>query len=134
MLSRILTLLFLIIIFSSCSYAQMISSEIYETEEDLLEGLESGALTFEQYLELLDLIRNNVTPLSPEADKLLTIPDVSGIDILQAETQNQEIDLNQRVGAFLETKEERTSHLFSGKAAWRFYQKFHEQSEAEQAP
>ena len=131
MLSRILTLLFLIIIFSSCSYAQMISSEIYETEEDLLEGLESGALTFEQYLELLDLIRNNVTPLSPEADKLLTIPDVSGIDILQAETQNQEIDLNQRVGAFLETKEERTSHLFSGKAAWRFYQKFHEQSEAE---
>jgi hypothetical protein len=131
MLSRIFALLFLIIILSSCSYAQMISSEIYETEEDLQEGLESGDLTFEQYLELLDLIRSKVIPLSPEADKLFSVPDITGMDILQLKTQNREIDLGQRVGAFLEKKEEPTNHLLSGKATWRFYQKFHEQSEAE---
>ncbi len=131
MFSKISIILFLIIIFSPCSHAQMISSEIYETEEDLQEGLESGALTFEQYLELLDLIRNKVMPISPEADKLFSIPDVSGIDILQVETQNKEIDLEQRVDAFLETKVDNSNHLLSGKATWRFYQKFHEQSEAE---
>ncbi|HEX7402155.1 MAG TPA: hypothetical protein VF369_08245, partial [candidate division Zixibacteria bacterium] len=131
MLSKISILLFLILIFSSYSHAQMISSEIYETEEDLQEGLESGALTFEQYLELLDLIQNKVMPLSPEADKLFSIPDISGIDILQVEAKSKEIDLGQRLDAFLETKENNTDHLLSGKAAWRFYQKFHEQSEAE---
>jgi len=131
MFPKISALLFLIIVFSSHAYAQMISSEIYETEEDLQEGLESGALTFEQYLELLDLIQNKVMPISPEADKLFSVPDISGIDILQVETQNNEIDLEQRVDAFLETKEEGTNHLLSGKAVWRFYQKFHEQSDAE---
>jgi hypothetical protein len=131
MLSRIFTLLFLIIILFSCSYAQMISSEIYETEEDLQEGLESGTLTFEQYLELLDLIRNKVMPQSPEANKLFSLPDMTGIDILQIQAQNHEIDLGQRVEAFLATKERESKHQLSGKATWRLYQKFHEKSEAE---
>lgn len=129
--SLVILLLFFILFLFIPANAQMISSEIYETEEDLQEGLESGALTFEQYLELLDLIRNKVLPISPQTDKLFSVPDISGIDILQVETQNKEIDLEQRVDAFLETKEDNTNHLLSGKAAWRFYQKFHEQSEAE---
>jgi len=85
MLFRIATVtisfLFLVCILILSSQAQLISSEIYETEEDLQEGLELGLLTYDQYLELLDMIQTKLAPTSEETDKLEFIPDVSNADI-----------------------------------------------------
>ena len=121
------TLLFFFVVSFSRSKAQLISSEIYETEEDLQEGLESGALTFDQYLELLDMIRNKVTPTSDETDKLYFVPDISSIDIRQIETQNQNIDLDRRVDSFLDAGYQTSGQAISGKVAWRVYQKFQDE-------
>lgn len=107
--------------------AQFVSSEIYETEEDLQEGLESGALTFDQYLELLDMIRNKVAPTSEEKDKLYFIPDISSIDIGRLETRNQDIELDRRVDSFLDTGNQTSDQTVSGKVAWRVYQKFQDE-------
>jgi hypothetical protein len=125
------TLLILFVVSYSLSPAQLVSSEIYETEEDLQEGLESGALTFDQYLELLDMIRNKVAPASGETEKLYFIPDINSIDIHQVETQSQNIDLDLRVDSFLDTGNRTSSRIVSGKVAWRVYQKFQDDKELE---
>ena len=69
----------LILVFSL--KAQVISPEIYETEEDLKEGLEKGDLTLDEYLELLDLIRSKVDLSSESLSKITFVPDLSLIDI-----------------------------------------------------
>lgn len=121
--------MFIPLLFISLSYsdAQLISSEVYETEEDLQEGLESGALTFDQYQELLDMIRNKVTPTSDEMDKLYFVPDISSIDIRQIETQNQDIDLDRRVDSFLDNGYKTPGQAMFGKVVWRVYQKFQDE-------
>jgi hypothetical protein len=107
--------------------AQEISSEIYETEEDLLEGLESGALTLDQYLELLDLIQAKIAPTSEEAGKLFFVPDVSSGDISQIQSEEKEdILLNQRADPFLSESQKRKLSL-SGKFIWRFYEEFQDE-------
>ncbi len=121
------TLISLFSISLSHSDAQLISSEIYETEEDLQEGLESGALTFDQYLELLDMIRNKVAPSSEERDKLYFVPDISSIDIHKIETQSQNVDLDLRVDSFLDTEHQTSGRAVSGKVAWRVYQRFQDE-------
>jgi hypothetical protein len=80
---------------------QSISSEIYETEEDLLEGLEKGYLTLDQYLELLDLIQSKVYGSSRDADRLIFVPGVGNLDVLQVQARDQRADLSQKVGSFL---------------------------------
>lgn len=102
----------------------MISSEIYETEEDLLEGLEMGYLTLDQYLELLDMIQSKLYPVSEEAIKLFFIPDVSSVDVSQVKAKDQDIDLNQKIGSFLAEREKKGYPLFSGKLVWKLYEKF----------
>jgi hypothetical protein len=72
--------------FASCilplsAQAQFISTEVYETEEDLLEGLQQGYLTLDQYLELLDMIRSKLYPASDEADRLIFVPGVSSLEV-----------------------------------------------------
>ncbi len=60
-LKKFQLLIFPLLIFIILTFplkAQVISPEIYETEEDLKEGLEQGDLTLDEYLELLDLIRS----------------------------------------------------------------------------
>jgi hypothetical protein len=77
----VLSLFFIIYVLTPPLQAQLISSEIYETEEDLQEGLELGLLTFDQYLELLDMIQTKVLSTSGETDKLEFVPDVSNADV-----------------------------------------------------
>ncbi len=134
MLKRIISFLFLGVFLCSCCEAQLISSEIYENEEDLQEGLESGLLTFDQYLELLDLIQSKIMPTTEEADKLFFVPDVSPGDISQIQDKEkvenpakggEDILLNQRTDPFLSESQKRKPGL-SGKLVWRFYEEFQE--------
>jgi hypothetical protein len=117
-------LIFLTFILVLSSHAQLISSEIYETEEDLLEGLQQGYLTLDQYLELLDILQNKLYPTAEETDRLYFVPDVSGVDISQVKTKDQDIDLNQKVGSFLEEKPKGAPLPFSGRLIWKLHQEF----------
>jgi hypothetical protein len=129
--SFILPFIFLIFILTFSSHAQLISSEIYETEEDLQEGLELGLLTFDQYLELLDLIQSKITPTTEEADKLFFVPDVSPGDISQIQNkEKKDILLNQRTDPFLSENQKRRTGL-SGRLVWRFHEEFQEKDEAD---
>jgi hypothetical protein len=140
MLKRIISFLFLGVFLCSCCEAQLISSEIYETEEDLQEGLELGLLTFDQYLELLDLIQSKITSTTEEADKLFFVPDVSSGDISQIQDEEEvenpalrsdtlgsktkggeDILLEERTDPFLSKSQKRKPGL-SGKLVWRFYE------------
>lgn len=130
--SLVLSLLFSVQVLTLSSRAQLISSEIYETEEDLQEGLDLGLLTFDQYLELLDLIQSKMLPTSEEVDKLEFVPDVSSVDVSQIKKKDKNIDLNQKTDAFLspestgEKVKKKRIPLFSGKLTWRLYEKFPE--------
>ncbi len=120
----VLYLVFLTFILELSSRAQLISSEIYETEEDLLEGLQQGYLTLDQYLELLDILQNKLYPTAEEADKLFFVPDVSGVDISQVKTKDLDVDLNQKIGSFLEEKQKRAPLPFSGRLVWKLHEEF----------
>ena len=135
MLSK-LTSPFVHIILLTCflsvsSQAQLISSEIYETEEDLLEGLQLGYLTLDQYLELLDMIRSKLYPASDDADRLFFVPDVSSLDVLQVKAKNQGVDLSQKVGSFLAEEKKKSRLPFSGRLVWKLYQELAEEGDAE---
>jgi len=129
--SFVLSSILLISIFTFSSQAQLISSEIYETEEDLQEGLELGLLTFDQYLELLDLIQAKPASTSEEADKLFFLPDVSPGDISQIKGKEKEdILLKERTEPFLSESQKRKPGL-SGKLVWRFYEEFQDVDKAD---
>jgi hypothetical protein len=118
------SLVFLALLLNLSLQAQEISSEIYETEEDLREGLESGALTLDQYLELLDLIQAKIEPNSEEADKLFFVPGVSTGDVSQIQSnEEKDVLLNQTTSPFLSDSERRKPGL-SGKLVWRFHEEF----------
>jgi hypothetical protein len=110
---------------------QFISSEIYETEEDLREGLEKGYLTLDQYLELLDMIQSKLRPSSRETDRLFFVPDVSSLDISQLKAKGDSSSLDQKAGAFLEEKKPEAGPLFSGKLIWKLYESFDQGQETE---
>ncbi|MGB7062987.1 MAG: hypothetical protein WBF13_11630 [Candidatus Zixiibacteriota bacterium] len=110
---------------------QFISSEIYETEEDLLEGLQRGYLTLDQYLELLDMIQGKLHPASEEADRLFFVPDVSSLDVLQVKAKDQGVDLSQKVGSFLAEEKKKSRLPFSGRLVWKLYQELVEEGDAE---
>lgn len=115
----------------SSAEPQYISSEIYETEEDLLEGLEKGYLTLDQYLELLDMIQRKVYGSSKEADKLIFVPDVSSLDVLQVKAKDQGVDLSQKVGSFLAEEKKKSRLPFSGRLVWKLHQELAEEGAAE---
>jgi hypothetical protein len=127
----ILSLFFFIYILTPSLPAQLISSEIYETEEDLQEGLELGLLTFDQYLELLDMIQSKVIPTSEETDKLEFVPDVSNADVSQIGEKNEDINLDQKTSSFLKESEGKSLSPFSGRIVWRFNEEFHEEGGTE---
>jgi hypothetical protein len=118
-------------VLTSAAFSQSISSEIYETEEDLLEGLEKGYLTLDQYLELLDLLQSKLRLSSSEADKLYLIPGVSSVDLLEAKAQDQEVVLRQNIDSFLADKDEVGWHPVSGRLVWKLHQDFEESGETE---
>ncbi len=129
-LSVLRLILVTFILVSPCR-AQLISSEIYETEEDLLEGLQQGYLTLDQYLELLDMIRSKLYPASDDADRLIFVPDVSSLDVLQVKAKNQGVDLSQKVGSFLAEEKKKSRLPFSGRLVWKLYQELAEEGDAE---
>jgi hypothetical protein len=135
MFSRLVSLFILLIVLSSvlpsASFPQSVSTEIYETEEDLLEGLEKGYLTFDQYLELLDMLQSRLPLETDESDKLYLIPDVSGVDVLKIQAQDQDIILGKKIGSFLQEKEKSSSRLISGRVVWKLQQAFREGGDAE---
>jgi len=77
----IILLLILLLIHSHSAFSQTISSQIYENEEDLEEGLLSGELTYQEYSELLDLMREGIVSNSSQKDRLLFLPDLSQSEI-----------------------------------------------------
>lgn len=135
MLSRLGSLFVLLVLLFSVlpplSLSQSISSEIYETEEDLLEGLEKGYLTFDQYIELLDMLQSKLPLEANESDKLNLIPDVSGVDVLQIKSQDQNIILDRKIGSFLKEKNKGSRRLLSGRVVWKLQQDFMEGGDAE---
>jgi hypothetical protein len=127
----VLSLFFITYVLTPPLQAQLISSEIYETEEDLQEGLELGLLTFDQYLELLDMIQTKVLPKSEETDKLEFVPDVSNADVWQIAEKMEDINLNQKTSSFLKESEGKSLSPFSGRIVWRFNEEFHEEGGTE---
>lgn len=114
------------IILSSVSVsAQIISPEIYQTEEDLLEGLQAGELTFDQYLELLDLMRQKAQLAEPDSERTLEIPDW---DYSTFDSTNY--DSRERISQFLPERE-KSSQAIQGKVILQHRQKISQPSEPE---
>jgi hypothetical protein len=134
-LSKISFFVFLLFIFAlvltPALRSQLISSEIFETEEDLREGLEMGFLTFDQYLELLDMMQSKLYPASGEADKLFLVPDVSNLDLLMMRAGQMDMSLDQKMASFLAKAQRKKRDVLAGKLAWRFYERFEEDGEIE---
>jgi hypothetical protein len=135
MLSRIPFLLVVSMLTSfaltSAALSQSISSEIYETEEDLKEGLEKGYLTLDEYLELLDMLRSKLGLSADEADKLNLVPDVSRVDLLKVSPSDQDIIINRKIGSFLAEEKEAGPSLLSGRVVWKLKQDLNENGETE---
>jgi len=114
-----------ICIFAVGSLAQTISPEIYQTEEDLLEGLQNGELSFDQYLELLDLIRQKPHSTKADSTLLLQIPDA---DYSSLDKENY--DSQERVKQFLQPTDTSTRPL-KGRVVLQHRQKVSRSSEPE---
>jgi hypothetical protein len=119
------------LVLAPTSYSQLISSEIFETEEDLREGLEMEFLTFDQYLELLDMMQSRLYPASGETDKLFLIPDVSNFDLLMLREDRMDISLDQKMASFLAKAPREKNIVFAGRLKWRFYERFEEDGQVD---
>lgn len=97
--------------------AQTISPEIFENEEDLKDALERGSISYEEYLELSDLMLNKIQQGSDEEYELLVVPGISWGDL----TKNREetYDSEEISASFSEKPKENTI----GRATWQTYQK-----------
>ena len=113
------------LILAVTGYGQVISPEIYQTEEDLLEGLQNGDLTFDQYLELLDLMRQREILGELDSQLVVEIPDLdySGMDTADNETQ-------QRLGEYVQTALARKKES-KGKVVLQHRQRISEKSQPE---
>jgi hypothetical protein len=111
--------------------AQSVSNELYETEEDLKEGLENGDLTYDEYLELLDLIRSRVDIDSDDTTRLLFIPDVTSIKMVQRlEVEPRTLSPLNKSVPFIKLAPKRRPGL-KGELVWQTYQKIEEKEKAE---
>ncbi len=128
----IFAVFFLSILFSpKTTLTQSVSNELYETEEDLNEGLENGDLTYDEYLELLDLIRSRVNIDSHEAERLLFIPDVMSLEGMQPSRLKTRVlaPLNKST-PFVRIAPKRKPGL-KGELIWQAYQKIEEKEKYE---
>jgi hypothetical protein len=93
---KFIIFLFILFFVHSCTvFSQTISSRLYENEEDIEEGFLSGELTYDEYIELLDLLREGVAFNSPQKDRLLFLPDLSQSEIDQAPDTSGDIYLSE---------------------------------------
>jgi len=95
MRKSIIFLFIFLLIISQLVFSQTISSQLYENEEDIEEGFLSGDLTYQEYLELLDLLREGVAFNSPQKDRLLFLPDLSQSEIDQTPDTSSDIYLSE---------------------------------------
>src|SRR3990170_2645160 len=103
-------------------YSQTISPEFYQTEEDLLDGLNQGELTFDQYLELLDLMRRKIDLSSVDSQEVIQIPDLQLTDVKDSTVNHLEPE---KLSAFIKPSI-KTKKEFQGEVVWQFQQRFSE--------
>lgn len=126
-----LILLLLIILLSDPTFTQSVSTELYETEEDLKEGLERGDLTYDEYLELLDLIRFKIRIDSEDTTRLLFIPDVtSTAAFLPLKVRPRVLSPLNKTIPFIQSVPKRKPGL-KGELIWQTYQKIEEGEKVE---
>jgi len=85
-----------------------------------LDGLNQGELTFDQYLELLDLMRRKIDLNSIDSQEVSHIPDVQPSDLKPENQLEQE-----KLSAFLKPAV-KTEKEFQGELVWQFQQRFSE--------
>jgi len=103
-------------------YSQTISPEFYQTEEDLLDGLNQGELTFDQYLELLDLMRRKIDLNSVDSQEVSQIPDIQLSEVKDSAENRLE---QEKLSAFIQPSS-KSQKEFQGKLVWQFQQRFRE--------
>ncbi|MGB2697079.1 MAG: hypothetical protein WBD28_04370, partial [Candidatus Zixiibacteriota bacterium] len=120
-----------IILLSNSTFAQSVSTELYETEEDLKEGLERGELTYDEYLELLDLIRFKIRIDSEDTTRILFVPDVTSIEPFQPLMAKTRVlsPLNKTI-PFIQSIPKRKPGL-KGELMWQTYQEIDETEKIE---
>ncbi len=126
-----LIFLLLIILLSDPTFAQSVSTELYETEEDLKAGLDQGDLTYDEYLELLDLIRFKIGVDSEDTTRILFIPDVMSIEPFQPLKAKSRVlsPLNKTI-PFIQSVSRKKPGL-KGELTWQTYQEIEENEKAE---
>ncbi len=87
-----------VVLIAATGFCQIISPEIYQTEEDLLEALQLGEITFDQYLELLDLMRQKNLSAESDSELITQIPD---LDYLTEDSVDNETE--QKIAEFRRT-------------------------------
>jgi len=111
--------------------SQSVSNELYETEEDLKEGLEKGDLTYDEYLELLDLIRSKLNIDSRDTTRLLFVPDVTSAELVQRlEVKTRVLSPLNKSAPFVKLAPKRKPGL-KGELVWQTCQRIEEAERAE---
>src|SRR3970040_121604 len=110
------------LLLSANLYSQTISPEFYQTEEDLLDGLNQGELTFDQYLELLDLMRRKIDLNSVDSQEVSQIPDIQLSEVKDSAENRLE---QEKLSAFIQPSS-KSQKEFQGKLVWQFQQRFRE--------
>jgi hypothetical protein len=100
MRKSIIFLFVFLFIICHLAFSQTISSQLYETEEDLEEGLLSGELTYQEYLELLELLTEGVSSDSSEMDRLLFLPDLTQSQLEYTQDSISEASLSDNISPF----------------------------------
>lgn len=103
-------------------YSQTISPEFYQTEEDLLDGLNQEELTFDQYLELLDLMRRKIDLSNADSQEVNQIPDIQLSDLKDSAENRLE---QEKLSAFIKPPLKNDKE-FQGELVWQFQQRFSE--------
>lgn len=124
-------LLSIILSSPKATLTQSVSTELYETEEDLKEGLENGDLTYDEYLELLDLIRSKVNVDSYDTTRLLFVPDVTSFDLVQRlELKTRVLSPLAKTTPFVRLAPEGKAPI-KGELIWQSYQGIEENAKPE---
>jgi hypothetical protein len=111
--------------------SQSVSAELYETEEDLKEGLEKGDLTYDEYLELLDLIRSKLNSESRDTTRLLFVPDVTSAELVhRLEVKTRFLSPLNKRAPFVRLAPKKRPGL-KGELIWQTYQEIEEAERAE---
>ena len=88
----------------------------------MLDGVNQGELTFDQYLELLDLMRRKIDLSSVDSQEVSQIPDAQLSDVKDSAENNLE---QEKLSAFIKPSAKNDKE-FQGELVWQFQQRFSE--------